>query len=152
MHVNSPRITKNLGDCSPRETHMKEPMSTHELSSCVACGYAFLSNRREAEPKQNPSNLAKENASPGSQHPLQGRKRLAKLSPNTWLIFPLAGFCPSSLFSLSYASWAACALKGSPRHRASWDLTSQSLTHPLALWSPDSRMPKRRRCSAKRGS
>ena len=35
MHVNSPRSTKNLGACSPRETHMKEPTGTHEFSSYV---------------------------------------------------------------------------------------------------------------------
>ena len=152
MHVNSPRITKNLGACSPRETHMKEPTSTHELSSYVLLvGTPICPNAG----KQVQTSLRQprgENASSGNQHPLQGKKCLAKLSPNTWLNFPFAGFCPLNLFSLSYASWAACALKGSPRHRASRDLTSRSLTHPPALWSPDSHIPKRRWCSAKRGS
>ena len=165
MHVNSPRITKSLGACSPRETPMKEPTSAHELSSYVLLvGMPICPNagkqvqtslrqpREENASSGNQHPLQGKSASPGNQHPLQGRKCLAKLSPNTWLNSPFAGFCPSNLFSLSYASWAACALKGSPRHRASRDLTSRGLMHPPALWSPDSHIPKRRWCSAKRGS
>ena len=152
MHVNSQgalnswissrarQLTKdhqNLGACSPRETHMKEPTSAHKLSSCVLLvGTPICPNagkqvqaslrqpREENASSGNQHPLQGKNASSGNQHPLQGEKRLAKLSPNTWLKFPFAGFCPSNLFSLSYASWAACALKGSPRHRASRDLTS----------------------------
>ena len=137
VHVNSPRITKSLGACSPHETHMKEPTSTYELSSYVLLGgtpiFQNAGKQNQSQPQatsQRKTPLQGTNTLSGARTPLQGTntlpkaKSLAKLSPNTWLKFPSLVFCPSSLFSLSYASWAVCALKGSPRHRASWDLTS----------------------------
>ena len=130
---------------------MKEPTSAHELSSyvllvgmpiCPSAGKQALQasgNLRRKTPRQGTNTLSK------AETPREAKsKHLVN--------FPFAGFCPSSLFSLSYASWAASALKGSPRHRASGALTSQGLMHPPALWSPDSHIPKRWWCSAKRGS
>ena len=147
---------------------MKEPTSAHGLSSCVLLvGTPISSKRRKTcqtprqgantlfkarAPREGANTLFKARAPRRGANTLAKAKRLAKLSPNTWSFFPLAGIVPRSLFSLSYASWAACASKGSPRHRASWDLTSRGLTHPPALWSPDSHIPKRRWCSAKRGT
>ena len=113
---------------------------------------------------REPTPSSRQKASPGNQHPLQGKKprqgtntlskaKTPRKAKSKHLVeFPFAGFFPSSLFSLSYASWAACALKGRPEHRVSGALTSRSLTQPPALWSPDYHIPKRRWCSAKRGS
>ena len=72
-------------------------------------------NLERKTPRQETNNpLQGKSASPGNRYPLQGRKRLARAKSKRLIKFPLAGFCPSSLFSLSYASWAACTLKGSP--------------------------------------
>ena len=128
MHVNSPRITKNLGACSPRETHMKEPTSAHKLSSYVLlvgmpiCPNAGTAGSRKPQdnpkaktPRQGANTLFKaQNASPGNRHPLQGRKRPAKLSPNTWSIFLSLVFAPRVSFSLLYPM-GCLRVKGDPQ-------------------------------------
>ena len=164
MHVNSQgalnswtgsracQLTKDLGACSPRETRMKEPTSVHELSSYVLLVGMPICPSAGKQVQNKPQTTS------GGKTPHQGtntpsRAKTPREAKSKHLVkFSFAGFCPSSLFSLSYASWAACALKRNPRHRASRDLTSRGLTHPPALWSPDSHIPKRRWCSAKRGS
>ena len=116
---------QNLGACSPRETHIKEPTSTHKSSSYVLLvGMPICPKRRKAgssKPK-TPSPRQKRLSREPTPSPRQKPPREAK--SKHLVDFSLAGFRPSSLFSLSYASWAACALKGNPRHRASRDLTS----------------------------
>src|SRR5680860_401783 len=143
------QLTKDLGACSPRETHMKEPTSAHELSSYVLLVGMPICPSAGKQVQNKPQ------ATSGGKTPHQGTNTLSRAktpreAKSKHLVkFPFAGFCPSSLFSLSYALWAACALKGSPEHRASGALTSRGLTHPPALWSPDSHILKRRWCSAK---
>ena len=136
---------QNLGACSPRETHLKEPTSAHKLSSYVLLvGTPICQNagNRSKIPRQGTDTLSKAktplqgtNTLSKAKTPLQGTntlpkaKSLANLSPNTWLKFPSLVFAPRVSF-LSYTSWSACALKGIPRHRASRDLTSRGLTPP----------------------
>ena len=146
------QLTKDLGACSLSETHMKEPTSTHGLSSYVLLVGMPIYPNAGKQVQNKPQATSREKRLVRESAPSPRQKCLAKLSPNTWLNFSLRWLCPSNLFSLSHASWAACALKGNPRHRASRDLTSRGLTHPPALWSPDSHIPKWRWCSAKRGS
>ena len=103
---------QNLGACSPRETHLKEPTSAHKLSSyvllvgtpiCPNAGKQVQTSLRQPREENTSSGnqhpLQGQNASSGNQHPLQGEKRLAKLSLNTWSFFPLfAGFVPRTSF------------------------------------------------------
>ena len=121
---------------------------------------------RHKTPHQGTNTLSKaKNASSGNQHPLQGTKRLIREptpSPRQktpreakskhLVKFPFAGFCPSSLFFSLTPHGLLARQRGAPEHRVSGALTSRGLTHPPALLSPDSNMPKRRWCSAKRGS
>ena len=128
MHVNSPRITKSLGASSPRETHMKEPTSAHKLFSYVLLvGMPICPNAGKqvhaslkTTPRQKrlvreltPSSRRKK-ASPGNRHPLQGGKRPAKLSPNTWSIFLSLVFAPRVSFSLLYLM-GCLHIKGDPQ-------------------------------------
>ena len=128
MHVNSPSITKNLGACSPRETHMKEPTSTHKLPSyvllvgmpiCPNAGkqdHASLKTTprrkrlsRELTPSSRRKRLSREQTPP----PRQKTPREAK--SKHLVNFPLAGFCPSSLsFSLLYLM-GCLRVKGDPQ-------------------------------------
>ena len=96
------QLTKDhqkLGACSPRETHMKEPTSAHKLSSYVLLvGTPFCQNAGRQSQNKTQATSRRKNASPGNQHPLQGRKRLAKLSLNTWLNFLSLVFAPRASF------------------------------------------------------
>ena len=155
MHVNSQgalnswtgsrarQLTKDLGACSPRETHMKEPTSAYELSSCILLVGMPICPSVGKQALQASDTLSKAKTPPQgtdalskAKTPHQGTNTLSKAkttheAKSRHLVkFPFAGFCPSILFSLSNASWAACALKGSPEHRASGALTSRGLTHP----------------------
>ena len=111
-----------------------------------------MSKRRKAESKQASGNLAK------AETPLQGtntlpkEKSLAKLSPNTWLKFPSLFLPLESLFS--FLCLMGCLhVKGEPQaSRLAGSYFSKPHTHTPALWSPDSHIPKRRWCSAKRGT
>src|SRR5680860_590236 len=142
MHVNSKgalnswvssrarQLTKdhqNLGACSPRETHLKEPTSAHELSSyvllvgapiCPNAGKQVQASLRQPREENastgNKHPLQGQNASPGNQHPLQGRQCLAKLSPNTWLNFPSLVLSLEPLFSL-LCLMGCLRVKGEPQ-------------------------------------
>ena len=167
MHVNSQgalnswvssrarQLTKdhqNLGACSPRETHMKEPTSTIRFFSYLLLVGMPISPSAGKQALQALGTLSK------ATTPRQGTNTLFKAETprqakcKNLVEFPLAGLCSSSLFSLSHASWAACTSKGSPKHRASRSSYFLRPHAPPALWSPDSHIPKRRWCSAKRGS
>ena len=123
MHVNSQgalnswassrarQLTKDLGACSPRETHMKEPTSTLELSSYVLlvgmpiCPNAGKQVRKQASgnlerkmPHQGTDTLSKAKTPHQGTNTLSKAKRLAKLSPNTWLNFPSLVFAPRASF------------------------------------------------------
>ena len=115
MHVNSPRITKSLGACSPRETHTKEPTSAHKIL-VMYCLWVCLSVQTQVSritqasrhplqgadtPPGNQHPLQGADAPPGDQHPLQGRKCPARAKSKTLGYVPSRWFLPlKSLFSL----------------------------------------------------
>src|SRR5680860_219305 len=129
MHVNSKgalnswvssrarQLTKdhqNLGACSPRETHLKEPTSAHKLSSYVLLVGAPICPNAGKQVQASLRQPREENASTGNQHPLQGRQCLAKLSPNTWLNFPSLVLSLEPLFSL-LCLMGCLRVKGEPQ-------------------------------------
>ena len=123
------QLTKDLGACSPRETHMKEPTSAHELSSYVLLVGMPICPSARKQALQASGNLRRKTTRQGT-NTLCKAKTPRQAKSKHLVEFPFAGFCPSSLFSLSYASWAACALKGNPRHRASGVLLLEASRTP----------------------
>ena len=113
MHVNSQgalnswtgsrahQLTKDLGACSPRETHMKEPTSTHESSSYVLLvGTPICQNtgKQVQSKRQGTNTLSKAKIPHQGTNTLSKAKRLVKLSPNTWLNSPSLVFAPRASF------------------------------------------------------
>ena len=150
-------LTKDLGAYSPREIPMRKSMSVHELYNyalLVGSLSLSLSNTGNKTPCRAPKAPSQSQAASRGRTPHQEHNTLYKagvspeLSPELTpheLFFPLAGFVAprASLFSLTPHGLLA-RQRGAPEHRASRALTSLSLTHPPALSSPDSGIPKRR--------
>ena len=149
-------LTKDLGAYSPREIPMRKSMSAHELYNyALLVGSPLsLSNTGNKTPCRAPKAPSQSQAASRGRTPHQEYNTLYKagvspeLSPELTphkLFFPLAGFFAprASLFSPTPHELLA-RQRGTPEHRASRAPTSLSLTHPPALSSPDSGIPKRR--------
>ena len=91
------QLTKDLGACSPRETHMKEPTSAHELSSYVLLvGMPICKNTgsKTKAPRQGTDTLSKTKTPRQGTNTLSKAECLAKLSTKTWLNFLSLVFAP----------------------------------------------------------
>ena len=140
---------------SPRETPMKEPTSTHKLSSCVLLvGMPICQNTgsKTKAPCQGTDTLSKTKTPRQGTNTLSKAECLAKLSTKTWLNFLSLVFAPRVSFLSPMPHGLPARQRGAPSIALRGALTSRGLTQPPALWSPDSHIPKRRWCSAKRGS
>ena len=125
-------LTKDLGAYSPREIHMRKPMSAHELyNRALLVGMPpclTQETRRPTRPRNSRPASRGKTPRQGTGRPLRD-KRLAKLSPE------LVEFSPSRVSSpleppfLSYATWAACTSKGGSRASC---LESPYLSKPYA--------------------
>ena len=130
-------LTKDLGACSPRETHMKEPTSAHKLSSYVLLVDTPICPNAGKQ-GSNPPQAASRAKMPrqGTQHPLQDKTPREAKSKN--LVISLAGFFASRVSPHG----PLARQRGAPEHRASRALTS-SASHPPALSSPVSHTERR---------
>ena len=93
------QLTKDLGACSPRETHTKEPTSTHELSSYVLLvGTPICQNAGKQD--QNKPQATSRRKTPHQGTNTLSKAKMPRQAKSKHLVkFSLAGFCPSSLFS-----------------------------------------------------
>ena len=149
MHVNSKgalnswvssrarQLTKdhqNLGTCSPRETHLKEPTSTHKLSSYVLlvgapirpnAGKQVQASRRqpregnastrELTPSPRPKRLSRE-LTPSPRPKRLSRKAMPREAKSKHLVkFSLRWFCPSNLFFSLLCLMGCLRVKGEPQ-------------------------------------
>ena len=114
-HATSP---KDLGTYSPREIHLRKPISAHEsLLPCTSVWVRLSNIRREQKSLQargGKTRPLEESASPGKAYAEQ-KPRKAKFSAHASRIFSLsrARVVPRAIL-FPHTPWTACTSKGGP--------------------------------------
>ena len=109
------QLTKDLGAYSPHETHMKEPTSTHVLSSYALLVGTPICPSVGKQVQNMPQATSRRKMSHQGTNTLSKAKMPREAKSKHLVKFPFAGFCPSKpLFSL-LCLMGCLRVKGEPR-------------------------------------